>query len=69
MSAFYEVYCEDCIKKLSEIQEETFDMIFADPPYFLSCGGITCDNTKSFIEKLDGYVVLSYRRKKIDEYA
>lgn len=48
MSAFYEVYCEDCIKKLSEIQEETFDMIFADPPYFLSCGGITCLSGKFY---------------------
>lgn len=44
MSAFYEIYCEDCIKKLSEIQEETFDMIFADPPYLLSNGGISCQS-------------------------
>jgi len=32
----------DCIEKLDQTEENTFDMIFADPPYFLSNGGITC---------------------------
>ena len=33
---------EDCLKVLSELPENSIDMIFADPPYFLSNGGITC---------------------------
>ncbi|MEG1297327.1 MAG: DNA methyltransferase, partial [Niameybacter sp.] len=36
----------DCTQVLKELQEESIDMIFADPPYFLSNGGITCQNGK-----------------------
>lgn len=32
----------DCIKIMNEFEDNAFDMIFADPPYFLSNGGITC---------------------------
>lgn len=32
----------DCIKTLNQARENSVDMIFADPPYFLSNGGITC---------------------------
>jgi len=32
----------DCIEILNQAREESVDMIFADPPYFLSNGGITC---------------------------
>ena len=32
----------DCIQVLKEIPDNCIDMIFADPPYFLSNGGITC---------------------------
>ncbi|MCI4626169.1 MAG: site-specific DNA-methyltransferase [Candidatus Magnetoovum sp. WYHC-5] len=32
----------DCITYLNSCEEETVDMIFADPPYFLSNGGVTC---------------------------
>ena len=33
----------DCIEILNgHFAEESFDMIFADPPYFLSSGGVTC---------------------------
>ncbi len=32
----------NCIDVLQEIPENTFDMIFADPPYHLSNGGFTC---------------------------
>lgn len=32
----------DCIKILEQVPENCVDVIFADPPYFLSNGGITC---------------------------
>ena len=32
----------DCITILNQARENSADMIFADPPYFLSNGGITC---------------------------
>jgi len=36
----------DCFKLLKKISPRSVDMIFADPPYFLSSGGITCKNGK-----------------------
>lgn len=33
---------DDCIKVLKSLPKESVDMIFADPPYFLSNGGISC---------------------------
>jgi len=32
----------DCLQLLSRFPRNSIDMIFADPPYFLSNGGITC---------------------------
>ncbi len=32
----------DSIEILNQARENSVDMIFADPPYFLSNGGITC---------------------------
>ncbi|MGO8674410.1 MAG: DNA-methyltransferase [Limisphaerales bacterium] len=40
------LYCGNCLELLDAVGAEypdgRFDMIFADPPYFLSNGGITC---------------------------
>ena len=35
----------DCVETLSKFKF-SFDMVFADPPYFLSSGGISCQNGK-----------------------
>ena len=48
---FYEtdtelLYLEDSFKALDNIKESSIDMIFADPPYFLSNDGITCNSGK-----------------------
>ena len=36
----------DSLKLLKKIDEKSVDLIFADPPYFLSNDGITCKNGK-----------------------
>lgn len=36
------LYNDDCINIMSHFPDECVDMIFADPPYNLSNGGITC---------------------------
>lgn len=36
----------DSFELLKKIDEKSVDMIFADPPYFLSSGGISCKNGK-----------------------
>lgn len=38
----YQLLHGDSIELMSKIQKESIDMIFADPPYFLSNNGITC---------------------------
>lgn len=38
--------CGDTIRILKKIEEKSVDMIFSDPPYFLSNNGITCMNGK-----------------------
>src|SRR5579859_2006959 len=36
------LYHGDCLEILAQIPESSVDLVFADPPYFLSNGGITC---------------------------
>lgn len=48
---FYEddysiIYQGDAIKILKNITPKSIDMIFADPPYFLSNGGVSCQSGK-----------------------
>ena len=40
------LYNKDSFKMLKEIEEKSIDMIFADPPYFLSSGGVSCRSGK-----------------------
>ncbi len=40
------LYNEDCFDVMSKFLDNSFDMIFADPPYFLSNGSFTCKNGK-----------------------
>ena len=37
---------DDTLKATKKMEDRTFDMIFADPPYFLSDNGITCSGGK-----------------------
>src|SRR6266566_3045521 len=36
------IFLGDCLEILAQIPESSVDLVFADPPYFLSNGGITC---------------------------
>lgn len=36
----------DCREVLAQLEPESVDLIFADPPYFLSNGGVTCNSGK-----------------------
>ncbi|MEK7557788.1 MAG: site-specific DNA-methyltransferase [Patescibacteria group bacterium] len=40
----FKLYKADCLDILAELPENSVDMIFADPPYFLSSGSFTCQN-------------------------
>ncbi len=40
----YRLFQGDSIKLLQSFPDESIDLIFADPPYFLSNGGVTCKN-------------------------
>jgi site-specific DNA-methyltransferase (adenine-specific) len=42
----YVLYQGDSLALLEQFEDHTFDMIFADPPYFLSNGGTTCSGGK-----------------------
>lgn len=41
------LYLSDTFKALEQMESECVDMIFADPPYFLSNGGISCSGGKA----------------------
>jgi site-specific DNA-methyltransferase (adenine-specific) len=38
----FTLYEENCLNLLNELPESSVDLIFADPPYFLSNGGMSC---------------------------
>jgi site-specific DNA-methyltransferase (adenine-specific) len=38
----WRLYQGDCLGLLGQLQAGSFDLVFADPPYFLSNGGFTC---------------------------
>ena len=42
----FTLYLGDSIKLLKKIEPKYIDMIFADPPYFLSSGGVSCHSGK-----------------------
>ncbi|MFA6376585.1 MAG: hypothetical protein WCX69_04275 [Candidatus Paceibacterota bacterium] len=42
----FKLYQSNCLDIFKELPEDSVDMIFADPPYFLSSGSFTCQNGK-----------------------
>jgi site-specific DNA-methyltransferase (adenine-specific) len=46
------LYKQDSVEALKHIPDASVDLIFADPPYFLSNGGMTCKNGKrAYVDK------------------
>lgn len=43
---FSTLYYGNCLKILKQLGDKTIDVIFADPPYFLSGGGVSCSSGK-----------------------
>ena len=42
----FTLYNADSLELMRKLPENSVDMIFADPPYFLSSGSFTCQNGK-----------------------
>lgn len=40
------LYLDDAVKRMNKLEESSIDMIFADPPYYLSNNGITVKSGK-----------------------
>jgi site-specific DNA-methyltransferase (adenine-specific) len=38
------LYLGDCMQVMKSMPDNTYDMVFADPPYFLSNGSFSCQN-------------------------
>lgn len=50
----------DCLKVMAGLPKSSIDMIFADPPYFLSNNGMTC--------KLGKMVSLNKDESRVDSF-
>ena len=68
----FTLYKGDCNRVMSQLESKSIDMIFADPPYFLSSGGISCSHGKQvsvdkgeWDKSLDIIERLKYHRKWI----
>ena len=54
----------DSFKLLKQFNEKSFDMVFADPPYFLSNGGVSCHSGKQVsVNKADWDKALTVQDK------
>jgi site-specific DNA-methyltransferase (adenine-specific) len=77
MKKYYEkenftLYKGDCNRIMPKLEPKSIDMIFADPPYFLSSGGISCQSGKQvsvnkgdWDKSLEIHDKLKYHRKWI----
>ena len=52
----------DCLELLKDVEDNSVDLIFADPPYFLSNDGISCKSGKMVsVNKGDWDKIDTYR--------
>lgn len=61
----FALYHGDVIKEMARFPDNKFDMIFADPPYFLSNGSFTCQNGKMVSVKKGDWDLLSTLEDKL----
>lgn len=68
----FKLFQADSLKYLKKLEAKSIDMIFADPPYFLSGDGITCNSGKivsvkkgDWDEKIDFNAKHKFNRKWI----
>ena len=64
----FKLYNADCLKVLAEMKENSIDMIFADPPYFLSSGSFTCKNGKMVSVKKADWDLSNGLKKNFEFY-
>ena len=62
----FKLYLGDVIATLSKIPESSVDMVFADPPYFLSSGSFTCHAGKRTSVKKGDWDLSSGAEKNFD---
>lgn len=58
------LFNDDCLTRLKKIEPKSIDMIFADPPYFLSSGGVTCHSGRQVsVNKAEWDISISIEEK------
>ncbi|MFA5780087.1 MAG: site-specific DNA-methyltransferase [Elusimicrobiota bacterium] len=62
----FQLFHANCLNVLAEIEENSIDMIFADPPYFLSSGTFTCQNGRMVSVKKGDWDLSNGLRKNFD---
>lgn len=62
-----QIVCGDSFKILKKMKPESVDMIFADPPYFLSNDGITCQGGEMVSVNKGSWDKLSSEAVRIEE--
>ncbi|MDD4352060.1 MAG: site-specific DNA-methyltransferase [Candidatus Gracilibacteria bacterium] len=62
----FTLYKGNCLEVLSKMPENSVDMIFADPPYFLSSGTFTCQNGKMVSVKKGNWDLSNGHKKNFE---
>ena len=62
----FELYLADSLEFLKKFKDNSVDMIFADPPYFLSSGTFTCQNGKMVSVKKGNWDMSNGIKKDFD---
>jgi len=62
----FKLYQANCLDVLTGLSENSVDMIFADPPYFLSSGSFTCQNGKMVSVKKGNWDLSNGTRKNFE---